>query len=494
MNLESNKKLDFISKFSEFEKVNSELTKCKCYMLASGDNANGSDITDEAIDKAIARGEFFNKPVVAHLYKDEDSNRYRVGGHDSTWIISAEGIEMVDECIPFGTIPESANIHKEEVLEPDGITKNTYLVCDIILWTGRYNIMDAAYSDSIYFNQSCELSVNDYHYKSNNILAIDDFTFSALCLLNKSDDKEKNVRPCFPSCRVEKYEFSLVEDKLKRDFEQLLARVKQYESDSKKSVSHTQNDRKGEMLKMDFSKILERLSDIKIENSETPKYALVSVGDNSIGVIDREDYKVYSIGCTIDNDEVIIDFENRTECRLDAVALVEGEQSFDLNAEINAVKEFVKSEVEASISTTYAESYNGKIQELTEKFESLSNDYDSAMAELEKFRAADKEAKAVENKNKVDEVVSKFEAQMGRNASFLIWKAKLDYSKVTPEDVDKELTMMLGEIAVKGEFEGKKKSFGYQPISCGVQAPSGKTIYSDSERYGDLFSKVMKFD
>ena len=152
--------LDFTSKFSDFAIVNSEFTKCKCYMLASGDNANGSDITDESIDKAIARGEFYNKPVVAHLFKDEETGKYRVGGHDSKWVISAEGIEIINECIPFGVIPESANIRKEVVMEPDGLTTNTYLVADILLWTGRYNIMDAAYSDDIYFGQSCELSVN----------------------------------------------------------------------------------------------------------------------------------------------------------------------------------------------------------------------------------------------------------------------------------------------------------------------------------------------
>ena len=78
---------------------------------------------------------------------------------------------MINECIPFGTIPESSNLQLEEVLEPDGETTNTYLTCQIILWTGRFNIMDAAYNDSIYFNQSCELSINDYHWKENDILA-----------------------------------------------------------------------------------------------------------------------------------------------------------------------------------------------------------------------------------------------------------------------------------------------------------------------------------
>ena len=215
MKFNKNQTLGFTSKLSDFEIINSEFTRCKCYMLAVGDNVNGSDITLDSVKKAMSRGEFYNKPIVAHLYKDEDTGKWRVGGHDSKWVITNTSIEMINECIPFGTIPESSNLQLEEVLEPDGETTNTYLTCQIILWTGRFNIMDAAYNDSIYFNQSCELSINDYHWKENDILAIDDFTFSALCLLNKSDDKSKNVRPCFPSCRVEKMqEYSINADNI----------------------------------------------------------------------------------------------------------------------------------------------------------------------------------------------------------------------------------------------------------------------------------------
>ena len=221
--------VNFTSKLSDFEVMDTEFTKCKCYALASGDNVNGSDITMQAIDKAIQRGEFYNKPIVAHLYRDENDGSWRVGGHDSKWVISNTSMEVINECIPFGTIPESSNVRKEEVLEPDGTTVNTYVVMDVILWTGRFNIMDAAYSDDVYFNQSCEISINDYHYKDNDILAIDDFTFSALCLLNKSSDFSKNVRPCFPSCRVEKIKsFSLDEDKFKQNFELMLDKLKQY--------------------------------------------------------------------------------------------------------------------------------------------------------------------------------------------------------------------------------------------------------------------------
>ena len=68
--------VNFTSKLSDFEVMDTEFTKCKCYALASGDNVNGSDITMQAIDKAIQRGEFYNKPIVAHLYRDENDGSW----------------------------------------------------------------------------------------------------------------------------------------------------------------------------------------------------------------------------------------------------------------------------------------------------------------------------------------------------------------------------------------------------------------------------------
>ena len=478
--------MDFTSKFSDFAIVNSEFTKCKCYMLASGDNANGSDITDESIDKAIARGEFYNKPVVAHLFKDEETGKYRVGGHDSKWVISAEGIEIINECIPFGVIPESANIRKEVVMEPDGLTTNTYLVADILLWTGRYNIMDAAYSDDVYFGQSCELSVNEGHYKDNDIYSIDDFTFSALCLLNKDNNPEKNVRPCFPSCRVEKYKgFALHNNALMKEFDLLLERLQKYESDSPMMSVSINSKKEGEELTMDNAKILEKLSEFKIESTDAPKYSLLGVDETTISVFDREDNKIYSVDFAIVDDEIVMDFDKKSE-------------TFDLGEVVGSIKEnvskTVKDEVETSLSAAYAESYGSKVQELSEKIEELSKSYDEAKVELDKFRAADKEMKALENKNAVNAVVAEFEDKMGRNSTFLIWKANLDYSKVTPDSVKTELTMMLGEIAAKGEMEKKNKSFSYKPSVGGVDTPSGKTVYADSDRYGDYLTKVMKFE
>ena len=480
--------VNFTSKLSDFEVMDTEFTKCKCYALASGDNANGSDITMQAIDKAIQRGEFYNKPIVAHLYRDENDGSWRVGGHDSKWVISNTSMEVINECIPFGTIPESSNVRKEEVLEPDGTTVNTYVVMDVILWTGRFNIMDAAYSDDVYFNQSCEISINDYHYKDNDILAIDDFTFSALCLLNKSSDFSKNVRPCFPSCRVEKIKsFSLDEDKFKQNFELMLDKLKQYESATAVHDKETNNKPNKEEKKfMDLEKLNAFLSAFTFKDNcdnDVAKYALLGdATETSFTVIDREDnFKVYTVEFALDDEQnIVADWDAKVEKKF-AIVSADEESAIDLNTVIG---EYAQSRADM-ITESLTVSFNEKIDEMAKEYENLSKELETSNKKLADFEAEKAEADRLAHKAEVDAVVAEFAKKIGRSPKFLVYKAKLNADEVTVEKVTQDLTLMAGQEMLGG----KSASYSYQPTETKVANKENNEVQN---RYGNLLSKYMK--
>lgn len=489
--------VNFTSKLSDFEVMDTEFTKCKCYALASGDNVNGSDITMQAIDKAIQRGEFYNKPIVAHLYRDENDGSWRVGGHDSKWVISNTSMEVINECIPFGTIPESSNVRKEEVLEPDGTTVNTYVVMDVILWTGRFNIMDAAYSDDVYFNQSCEISINDYHYKDNDILAIDDFTFSALCLLNKSSDFSKNVRPCFPSCRVEKIRrFSLDEDKFKQNFELMLDKLKQYESATaavqNKETENNNPNTKGE-TKMDLTKFTTLLSEIKY-GDDCIKYSLLGADENRIFVVDREEgYKVYAVGYAEVDGNIVINWGERTEGNIAYAEKPENEEKSNMSVFYDEMTERLTNEIEAKYNAKLEEKVNeisadaeSRLAEMKEKFSDIQNSYAVAKEKLDKFEALEAEKEKENHINAVKETLERFEKKIGKTPEFIYYKAKVDYEKVDINEMEKELTLMTGDILMNKK--DSNKTFSYNPTSTNV-----KTIANNqtSSRYGNLLDRFM---
>lgn len=496
MGLIKNQTLGFTSKLSDFEIVNQEFIRCKCYMLATGDNVNGSDITLEAVKKAMTRGEFYNKPVVAHLYKDEGNGQWRVGGHDSKWIITNTSIEMVNECIPFGVIPESSNIQLEEVLEADGETVNTYLTCQIILWVGRFNIMDAAYSDDIYFNQSCELSINEYHYKDNDILAIDDFTFSALCLLNKSDDKSKNVRPCFPSCRVEKMKaFSIDESQFKQNFELMLEKLKQYELGEEPIQNTNANNNpnmKGD-TNMDLTKFTTLLSEIKY-GDDCVKYSLLGADETRLFVVDREEnYKVYAVGYAEVDDNVVINWNEKTEGNIAYAEKSENEEKSNMSIFYDEMAERLTKEIEAKYEAKLEEKVNeisadaeSRFAEMKEKYSDLQDSYAVAKEKLDKFEAIEAE-KAKENHiNAVKETLERFEKKIGKTPEFIYYKAKVDYEKVDIDAMEKELTLMTGDILMNKK--DSTKTFSYNPTSTNVKTV---TENETTSRYGNLLDAYM---
>lgn len=487
MKFNKNQTLGFTSKLSDFEVINQEFIRCKCYMLATGDNVNGSDITLEAVKKAMARGEFYNKPVVAHLYKDEESGKWRVGGHDSKWVITNTSIEVINECVPFGTIPESSDLKLEEVLEPDGETVNTYLTCQLILWTGRFHILDAAYSDDIYFHQSCEISINDYHWKDNDVIAIDDFTFSALCLLNKSDDHSKNVRPCFPSCRVEKIKsFSINADKFKKNFELMLDKLKQYELSGDAAVHDiTNKPNKEEKQFMDLEKLKSFLSTFTVgEGENAPKqYALIDTTENSFTVMDKHDnLRIYTVEFALDDDgNIVADWDSKVEKKFSVVDF-ETENAVSISELINFSDVIDKCAEEKAFSIT--EIFNEQLKEKNEEYEELRNKYSTVTAKLSEYESAEAEAKRLAHKNEIDSIVADFAKKIGRSPKFLVYKAKLNADEVTTEQVMQDLTLMVGQ-----EMVNKSANFSYQPQEATVTQTNHDEVLN---RYGHLLDKYRK--
>ncbi len=206
-------RIEAVARFSDFSDiVNTEFTKARCRVFYAGKNRNRTKITDSAVEKFINRKGYANVPVIAHLYKGDDG-KWRVGGHDSKFVINADGsVEVVDETVPFGVIPENCDPSFEEIKEPSGEIKK-YFCVDVILWTHRYNIMDAAKTDDIYFNQSMEINLNTYHIDGENYCVIEDFNLSALCLLNHDPyNRENEVEPCFPSAAVGRFELERMSD------------------------------------------------------------------------------------------------------------------------------------------------------------------------------------------------------------------------------------------------------------------------------------------
>ena len=220
--------LKFKAKVTPIEKINDEFTLCKCYVQGVGKNRNFSYMSKENIQRCLPTLSY--APVVGHLIDklDEDGNptgeKY-MGGHD--YYIDDDW-NLKSACVPYGVVKEDS-FEFETVKEYEDEIETEYLTAEVILWTGRYpELMEAIYSDDFYFNESMEISVSEYrpYEEDSNYTELTDFTYSALCLLGKADDKTspEHTEPCFVESKVipvqyslEREEFSKVMGELKNE-------------------------------------------------------------------------------------------------------------------------------------------------------------------------------------------------------------------------------------------------------------------------------------
>lgn len=216
------KTIFFNAKVKPVKPINDEFTLCKCFVMALEKNRNLSFVGQPAADAALPT--LFNIPVIGHLYVD-DEGKYHMGGHDMTIVQNGDGqYEFKSICVPYGVVPQQDGIYYEDIQEPNGDT-HTYLVADVILWTGRFpELYEAVYSDETYFGQSMEINVTNYAPldEDKNYTNILEYSYSALCLLGKSDSPEFHTEPCFPMARVDVYEYSGEDEK----FVELMAQLK----------------------------------------------------------------------------------------------------------------------------------------------------------------------------------------------------------------------------------------------------------------------------
>lgn len=236
--------LDYEIKPISFEVINPEFTKMRCWIMALGKNRNYSYFTKESVESALPS--LYNIPVVAHIKKRSDGGWY-VGSHDRQIVIDDDGITVNDLTLPFGLVPESCNPTFEEVIESDG-TKVTYLVADILLWTGRYpDILDAKSQtdNQTYYNQSMEISVSAWQelQEDKKYSDITQFNFSALCLLGRDlENPEYHSEPCFPSARVEPYQYSFG-DKFKFELSLMIKELNKFNFNNDNHLNKEKEDK-----------------------------------------------------------------------------------------------------------------------------------------------------------------------------------------------------------------------------------------------------------
>lgn len=217
------KKQSLTSKFYSIEKINPFFSKVKIYVMYEGFNRNGSYMNRDTINRAIHT--LYNIPIVGEYLEDTKN----FGGHGASVVKNEQGeYELVLSTRPYGVVPESAQVYWETVVEDNGLEREYLVVDGAYLWTGRYPELNTIFDEG-YYGQSMEIELINANYSIINgqeVLNIQDFVFTAFCLLgiDKDSDMFGHVPPAFESSKAVAY--SLDKELFKNQFNLMINELK----------------------------------------------------------------------------------------------------------------------------------------------------------------------------------------------------------------------------------------------------------------------------
>ena len=432
--------LKFKAKVTPIEKINDEFTLCKCYVQGVGKNRNFSYMSKENIQRCLPTLSY--APVVGHLIDklDEDGNptgeKY-MGGHD--YYIDDDW-NLKSACVPYGVV-KADSFDFETVKEYEDEIETEYLTAEVILWTGRYpELMEAIYSDDFYFNESMEISVSEYrpYEEDSNYTELTDFTYSALCLLGKADDKTspEHTEPCFVESKVIPVQYSLEREDFSKVMGELKNELAFYFNKDKI------DGKEDEVVENEKEEVIETVEEV---NEESTEEVVENTTEETPDAEVNEDTNTESENEEVQEDETVVE------------ASVE-----------ETVEETVEMSELDSLKAEYEE-YKNSHSHTNEEFDELQKYHDNA--EFEKIHA-ERDAMLSDEKYSV----------LAENEAFAELKKNMDNYSLA--DLEKEAKVIFADyVSSVGTFsmnDSNKKSTS--KIRFSMKKDTGKT-----KAYSTLF-------
>lgn len=432
--------LKFKAKVTPIEKINEEFTLCKCYVQGVGKNRNFSYMSKENIQRCLPTLSY--APVVGHLIDklDEDGNptgeKY-MGGHD--YYIDDDW-NLKSACVPYGVV-KADSFNFETVKEYEDEIETEYLTAEVVLWTGRYpELMDAIYSDDFYFNQSMEINVSEFrpYEEDSNYTELTDFTYSALCLLGKADDKTspEHTEPCFVESKVIPVQYSLEREDFSKVMGELKNELAFYFNKDKI------DGKEDEVVENEKEEVIETVEEV---NEESTEEVVENITEETPDAEVNEDTNTESENEEVQEDETVVE--------------ASVEETVEENVEMSELD---------SLKAEYEE-YKNSHSHTNEEFDELQKYHDDA--EFEKIHA-ERETMLSDEKYSV----------LAENEAFAELKKNMDNYSLA--DLEKEAKVIFADyVSSVGTFsmnDSNKKSTS--KIRFSMKKDTGKT-----KAYSTLF-------
>lgn len=471
-------KFEALIKTETIEKLNDDFSIAECRVMYVDANRNGSFITKEAVENAMPT--IYNIPVVAEvLYKEGEKD---FGTHGGRLTMDSNGVRFEQTTIPYGVVPESCNPRWEFVDDKE------YLVCDVILWTGRYDDMEILLEDEEQVRpQSMEIHVLDSYIDEDEYEQIEELSFSALTILGSE------VEPCFEDARVKVYEQCEQDDGFQNIFDDMRKAYSKFceeggndnvdnveDKKFEKDVDDVQIDNSSEPVVKTGEDFVEKDDDVEPVVEE---FAVLSYKDKMEllykALPKDEEEKVddtwrYQYTYVIDFTDNMVDYELRGNMSGEhkcetyrAPYAIEGEVvTIDFEAKEELFRELItkseKEKIESDRAMLVA-SLNDKINELSDKVEEFEVENKTLKEELDAEKQFRLDIEEGERKQAIDEKIAEFENVLESNEKFETIKENA--YEMTCEEIEKECFVLIGMMNFKKGTKTQKKERAFSVLT-----------------------------
>lgn len=260
-----NDKINVRAQITKYENnVNNSFAKIKIFVDTHEQVANGTKFSKELLSAKMSTLNYL--PIVAE-FKEENND---FGGHGGKIELSDDGVKWIDTTRPYGVVIEDSG-RFESVHKKNGETIE-YVVCDGYVWVERYPELNVLFEGKPN-NQSMEINILAGHYGDDGIYYVDDFEYSALCILGK------DVIPAFDLARIEG---NFETKDFKSQYEEMISALEKY-LESNSLTNHVDDLEEAEDADSDgIDQKYEETSDFIEDNAKTEQDGDVDDDDEGV--------------------------------------------------------------------------------------------------------------------------------------------------------------------------------------------------------------------
>lgn len=488
------------------ENINPTFLKAEAVVMHTGKNYNESYIGKEAVESALST--IYNIPVVAEYLELEDD----FGTHGGKIEISDKGIKYVVTTKALGVVPETCNPRWQM------IGGKECLVVDIILWAERFEELKKFIEDREK-PQSMEILTvkeEDVETADGMVTVIDEFVFSALCILGS------DVHPAMEHAKVT---YSLNKDKMNSDLEFIFdefrkmtqekgggeeltvdekdIQVEEFETtqetdemvdevvedasaeDSPEVDDHTEefteevDSEETEDVIKDEQETFEVAEEVESNEESTDNFAMTAkdkFGKFNQAIGKKDNYGSDS-DCAyhyvIDFDDVFVYYE-----KWGAVAGERFDDKYRCKYSLDESTEtVVLAEDEEKVYVSYlSKEEKDMIDEKNAQTEATILAFEAKIVELEEFKMS---VEKDQHEMAIDEVAEKFDGELGTIEEYVLLKSSAYNMEV--QDFEDRCFSLLGKVKYAPK-QKKEKKFSIVVPSVGSTDASG-SYYGTAEKY-----------